>query len=123
MSALVPLLLVDDREENILALDAVLAPLGQPRLHARSGEEALRVLLAHEVAVILMDVRMPGIDGFETARLVKQRERDREVPIIFLTAGADEAHDVRRGYAEGAVDYVLKQAPCRVMVAAGRRAA
>ena len=86
----------------------MLAPLGYPLLAARSGEEALRILLEHDVALILLDVRMPDLDGLETARLIKGRARTRDVPIVFLTAARDEADDIRRGYGVGAVDYVLK---------------
>ncbi len=103
-----PILLVDDRQENLNALDGVLAPLGYPLLAARSGEEALRILLEHDVALILLDVRMPELDGLETARLIKGRARTRDVPIVFLTAARDEADDILRGYGVGAVDYVLK---------------
>jgi PAS domain S-box-containing protein len=103
-----PILIVDDRQENLDALDGVLAPLGYPLLAARSGAEALRILLEHDVALILLDVRMPELDGLETARLIKGRARTRDVPIVFLTAARDEADDVLRGYGVGAVDYVLK---------------
>ena len=105
---ILPILIVDDRPENLNALDGVLAPLGYPLLAARSGEEALRILLEHDVALILLDVRMPDLDGLETARLIKGRARTRDVPIVFLTAARDEADDIRRGYGVGAVDYVLK---------------
>ena len=101
-------LLVDDRPENLLALDAILQPLDQDLLHAHSGEEALRQLLRHEVAVILLDVQMPDLDGFATAELIKQRERTRFVPIIFVTAISKDEEQVFRGYATGAVDYVFK---------------
>ena len=80
------ILLVDDREENLLALEAVLEPLGCRLVTARSGEEALKALLQGEFAVILLDVQMPGLDGFETAELIRGRERSRSVPIIFVTA-------------------------------------
>ncbi len=103
-----PILLVDDRQQNLNALDGVLAPLGYPLLTARSGEEALRILLEHDVALVLLDVRMPDLDGLETARLIKGRARTRDVPIVFLTAARDEADDILRGYGVGAVDYVLK---------------
>lgn len=103
-----PILIVDDRQENLNALDGVLAPLGYPLLAAQSGEEALRILLDHDVALILLDVRMPELDGLETARLIKGRARTQDVPIVFLTAARDEADDILRGYGVGAVDYVLK---------------
>src|SRR5262245_47937693 len=79
-------LLVDDRPENLLALEAVLEPLGLDLVSVRSGEDALRRLLVDEFAVIVLDVQMPVLDGFETARLIKGRERTRHLPIIFLTA-------------------------------------
>jgi PAS domain S-box-containing protein len=101
-------LLVDDRPENLLALEALLQPLEQTLLYAHSGDEALRQLLQHEVAVILLDVQMPELDGFETATLIKQRERTRHVPIIFVTAISKEEDQVFRGYSAGAVDYVFK---------------
>lgn len=102
------ILLVDDHEENLLALEAVLAPLGQRLVCARSGEEALRRLLSDEFAVILLDVRMPGMDGFETARYINARERTRHTPIIFLTGHDADTEYVFQGYEAGAVDYVLK---------------
>lgn len=102
------LLLVDDRPENLLALDAVLEPLGHRLVQARSGEEALRQLLLDDVAVIILDVQMPGLDGFETAAAIKGRERTRDIPIIFLTALSREPEHRLLGYATGAVDYVFK---------------
>jgi PAS domain S-box-containing protein len=107
-AARLPILAVDDRVDNLVALRAVLAPLGLEVVSAGSGEEALRLLLEHDFALILLDVRMPGLDGLETARLIKSRERSREVPIVFLTAVRDEVSDMVRGYDMGAVDYVLK---------------
>ena len=104
----VNILLVDDRPENLLALDAILEPLGERLVRAHSGDEALKCLLTDEFAVILLDVQMPGLNGFETAELIKSRERTRYVPIIFLTAiSKDEAY-VFRGYSVGAVDYMSK---------------
>ena len=104
----VDLLLVDDREENLIALEAILEPLGQNLVRAKSGEEALRALLHQDFACILLDVQMPGLDGFETAALIKQRERTRHVPIIFLTAISKDDQQVFRGYSAGAVDYIFK---------------
>ena len=103
-----PILLVDDRPENLQALEAVLKPLGYPLLSATSGEEALRLLLDRDVALILLDVRMPGLDGVETAQLIKGRARTRDVPIVFLTAARDDVAEILRGYGVGAVDYVTK---------------
>ena len=102
------ILLVDDRPENLLALEGILEPLEQQLLFAHSGEDALRQLLLHDVAVILLDVQMPGLDGFETAALIKQRERTRHIPIIFVTAISKDEQQVFRGYSAGAVDYVFK---------------
>ena len=104
----VEILLVDDRSENLLALEAILEPLGHRLVRATSGEDALRALLAHEFAVILLDVQMPGMNGFEVARIVKSRERTRHIPIIFLTAISKEEEYVFTGYSVGAVDYLFK---------------
>lgn len=101
-------LLVDDNSANLLALEAILAPLSVRLIKASSGEQALRLLLAEEFAVILLDVQMEGLDGFETASLIKQRERTRNIPIIFLTAYGSDERDVKAGYAHGAVDYLQK---------------
>lgn len=103
-----PILLVDDRPENLMTLQAVLAPLGYPLLSATSGAEALRLLLEHDVALILLDVRMPELNGLETAELIKGRERTSEVPIVFMTAAPDELEEVIRGYGVGALDYLVK---------------
>jgi signal transduction histidine kinase len=108
MTAVPRVLLVDDRADNLLALRAVLEPLGLDLVEAASGEEALRHLLAGEFALIILDVQMPGLDGFETARLIRGRERTRYVPIIFLTAISGEPEHYQRGYESGAVDYVYK---------------
>jgi CheY-like chemotaxis protein len=102
------ILMVDDRPENLLALEAILQGLGHELIKASSGEEALKCLLTTEVAVILLDVQMPGMDGFETAAHVKRREKTRDIPILFLTAIDGEAHQAFRGYAAGAVDYLAK---------------
>ena len=102
------ILLVDDHEENLTALAAVLEPLGHHLVFARSGDEALRELLRHDFACILLDVQMPELDGFETAALIKQRARTSHVPIVFLTAISKEEQHVFRGYSAGAVDYLFK---------------
>src|SRR4051812_38894920 len=101
-------LLVDDRPDSLLALEAVLEPLDLELVMAGSGAEALGALLEHEFAVVILDVQMPDMDGFETARLIKGRERTRLVPIIFLTAISHEHHHHLAGYEAGAVDYVTK---------------
>jgi PAS domain S-box-containing protein len=103
-----PILLVDDQPENLRTLEAVLEPLGYPLVTSSSGHGALRLLLERDFAMILLDVRMPGLDGLETARLIKERTRTRDIPIVFLTASRDDVPDVMRGYRVGAVDYVLK---------------
>jgi PAS domain S-box-containing protein len=103
-----PILLVDDQPENLRTLEAVLEPLGYPLVTSSSGHGALRLLLERDFAMILLDVRMPGLDGLETAQLVKARTRTRDIPIVFLTAARDEVSDIARGYGVGAVDYVLK---------------
>ena len=101
-------LLVDDRPENLLALEAVLAPLPCRTVSVTSGQEALRRLLHEEFAVILLDVQMPDLDGFETAEYIKRRQKTRTIPIIFVTAISKERHHVFRGYESGAVDYIFK---------------
>jgi CheY-like chemotaxis protein len=100
--------MVDDRPENLLALEAILQGLGHDLIKARSGEEALKYLLTEDVALMLLDVQMPGMDGFETAAHVKKREKTRDIPILFLTAIDGGAHQAFRGYAAGAVDYLSK---------------
>src|SRR3954454_10634194 len=100
-------LLVDDDERNLLAVATVLEDLGEVVL-ARSGEEALRHLLKGEFAVILLDVYMPGMDGYETAQIIRNRDQTKGIPIVFLSAVNKEAEHQLRGYAMGAVDYVFK---------------
>ncbi|WP_375470642.1 response regulator [uncultured Nostoc sp.] len=104
----VNILLVDDKLENLLALEAILEKLGENLVRATSGEEALRCLLNQDYAVILLDVQMPGMDGFETATLIRNRGRSRHTPIIFLTAFSSSDQMLFKGYALGAVDYLLK---------------
>ncbi|MCC5660202.1 response regulator [Nostoc sp. XA010] len=108
MEPKVNILLVDDKLENLLALEAILEKLGENLVRATSGEEALRCLLHQDFAVILLDVQMPGIDGFETATLIRNRGRSRHTPIIFLTAFSTSDQMLFKGYALGAVDYLLK---------------
>src|SRR5205823_10165562 len=95
-------------QPNLLALEAIRAPLGEEMVGVTSGEDALRELLNGEFALILMDVQMPGMDGIETAALIKQRDRNRSTPIIFLTAIAKDPSFIFKGYSQGAVDYLLK---------------
>jgi diguanylate cyclase (GGDEF)-like protein/PAS domain S-box-containing protein len=102
------ILMVDDRPENLIALEALLEA---PRVNltlCHSGEEALKYVLKHEYALILLDVQMPGLDGYETARIIKSRERSRDTPIIFVTAINKELEHVHSGYAVGAIDYLFK---------------
>jgi two-component system sensor histidine kinase/response regulator len=101
-------LLVDDLEENLLALAALLQRQDVQILTARSGREALELLLVHDVALALLDVQMPEMDGFELAELMRGSERTRQIPIIFVTAGAHEQHRVFQGYESGAVDFLFK---------------
>lgn len=104
----IPILLVDDRPENLLALQSVLTSPDYELVSASSGFEALTHLLHREFALILMDVQMPGMDGIETAALIRKREKTKSVPIIFVTAIYQELRHIHRGYESGAVDYLLK---------------
>lgn len=101
-------LVADDRPENVLALRQILEPLEHTVVAARSGEEVLRALLHREFAVILLDVRMPVMDGYEVAAAIKSREKTRHIPIIFLTAVNQDPGDVLHGYTAGAIDYITK---------------
>ena len=100
------ILIVDDRRDKLLVFQTILEELGQTILIANSGEEALKLVLEHEFAVILLDVNMPGLDGLETAALIRNRKKSSHTPIIFMTAYADEMHALK-GYSLGAVDYIL----------------
>lgn len=102
------ILLVDDRPENLLALEAVLESQHYELIKATSGEEALRCLLRYDFAVIVLDVQMPGMDGIETAKLIKAREKTKEIPIIFISANSKEAEHLFAGYSAGAIDYMVK---------------
>ena len=102
------ILIVDDHAANLLALEAVLEPLGHHLVRAASGEQALKHLLTGNFALVLLDVQMPGINGFETATLIKSHVRMAGVPIIFITAMSRDAEHIFRGYSHGAVDYLLK---------------
>jgi signal transduction histidine kinase len=103
-----PILIVDDREENLEVLETILKDLQRPIVRARSGAEALRRLLERDFAVILLDVRMPDMDGFETAALVRGRRRTRYTPIIFLTAFDSTREHLARAYSVGGVDFIFK---------------
>jgi len=107
-SAVPRVLLVDDRADNLLALEAILQGLPIEPVAVDSGTAALKQLLIDDFAVILLDAQMPNMDGFETASRIKERERTRNVPIVFLTAADRDAQLALRGYAAGAVDYLTK---------------
>ena len=111
----VNILMVDDQPGNLLALEATLAQLGQNLVQARSGQEALRHLLHDDFALILLDVKMPGMDGLETAELVRQRPRSQHTPIIFLTAYERDDVQMFKGYSLGAVDYLTKPLVPRIL--------
>jgi signal transduction histidine kinase len=115
MQTPVKCLLVDDLEENLLALSALLRADDVEVLTARSGAEALELLLLHDVALAFVDVQMPGMDGFELAELMRGSERTRHVPIIFVTAGAHDQHRVFKGYDSGAVDFLYKPVEPRIL--------
>ena len=108
MSRQARILLVDDRPENLVALEAILSSLDQILVPVRSGEQAIQAVLADEYAVVLLDIMMPGMDGFETATQIKRHAKSRDVPIIFLTAATMQPEQAFRGYAAGAVDYLAK---------------
>jgi two-component system, sensor histidine kinase and response regulator len=102
------ILVVDDQIENILALEAILDGMGHNVIRATSGREALRQILNRDIALVLLDVRMPNMDGFETARLIRDREKSRTIPIIFLTAASSSEEMMFEGYSAGGVDYIIK---------------
>lgn len=104
----VPVLIVDDLPQNILALEAVIADMGVDIISAQSGNDALRLSLKHDFALILLDVQMPGMNGFEVARLVRSNPKTNHFPIIFVTAGMKDLLDQIEGYETGAVDYLMK---------------
>jgi signal transduction histidine kinase len=109
------ILIVDDDPSSLKALQELLQGLGQNLVLANSGEAALRCVLKEDFAVILLDARMPGIDGFETARLIRERQRSRHTPIIFITGAYEDVGSVFRGYEVGAVDYIVKPLDPRVL--------
>lgn len=104
----VNILMVDDHPENLLALEAVLTSPNYNLISAHSGKEALKCMLQHDFAVILLDVQMPGLNGFETAELIKAREKTKNIPIIFITAISQDMEHVHQGYSVGAIDYIFK---------------
>src|SRR5215204_5875863 len=101
-------LLVDDRPENLLAMQTILEDLGQNLVCAASGHEALRFLLTEDVALILLDVQMPGLNGFDFAELIREREKTQRTPIIFVSATSRDEQYIFKGYSLGAVDYLTK---------------
>ena len=104
----IPVLIVDDRPENLTSLEALLGDMGLDLTRAQSGNEALRLILYTDFALVLLDVQMPEMDGFETAELMRRNPKTRELPIIFVTAGMKEERQIFRGYEAGAVDYLMK---------------
>jgi CheY-like chemotaxis protein len=112
---IVNILVVDDRDENLVAVEAVLSDPGYRLVRARSGREALKEVLDQDFALILLDVVMPGVDGYETATLIRERPRSRQTPIIFLTANDWGSQHVFRGYTVGAVDYLVKPVPADIL--------
>src|SRR5438045_9507179 len=103
------ILLVDDREDNLMAIESILAADGYIFVKANSGREALKILLSeYDFALILMDVKMPNLNGFETASLIYEREKLKHIPIIFITAHNYSDENVFKGYRAGAVDYIYK---------------
>jgi two-component system sensor histidine kinase/response regulator len=111
----IKILLVDDTEENLVALEALLRRDGIQLLSARSGSEALELLLIHEVSLALLDVQMPEMDGFELAELMRGAERTKHVPIIFITAGSRDPSRVFKGYESGAVDFLFKPIDAHIL--------
>jgi len=109
------ILIVDDNAANLLALEAALAPIGERVMRAQSGEEALRLLLNHDFALILLDVQMPSLDGFETARLIRDRRRSRYTPIIFVTAHGRDDQSILEAYKLGAVDFLFKPVVAEIL--------
>src|SRR5215470_12457594 len=102
------ILLVDDEQRNLDALEAILDEPGYRLLRATDADRALRLLLEHDVAAIVLDIKMPGVSGFELAHMIKSTKRYRETPIVFLTAYMVDDQDVIAGYGAGAVDYLTK---------------
>lgn len=109
------ILVVDDQPDSLLAMEAALGDLAADVVLARTGRDALRALLARDFAVVILDVRMPGLDGFETAGLIRQRDRSRNTPIIFVTGYEEASSQVMRGYASGAVDYLVKPVSAEIL--------
>ncbi|WP_407311248.1 response regulator [Desulfosporosinus sp. SB140] len=108
MTGKIKILIVDDRVENLLALEAILDSAVYELIRAHSGSEALRQVLEYDFALILLDVQMPDLDGYETARLIRTREKSAHIPIIFITANYQAEKHISRGYELGAIDYILK---------------
>ncbi len=102
------ILLVDDRDDNLLVLESILSPLGQNLVKATSGQEALKYIFNLDISVVLLDVTMPGMNGFETATLIRERDKSRHIPIIFVTGHSIQEASIMKGYALGGLDYILK---------------
>src|SRR3989441_8519670 len=112
----VQILIVDDHRDNLLALEALLSPLGHRILQAQSGRAALKILLGEDVALMLLDVTMPDVDGYRVAELIRGRAANRDTPIIFITANPRSASAAFKGYSVGAVDYIFKPVSADVLV-------
>lgn len=110
------ILVVDDRPENLFAMEKVLKHLDAEVLTAHSGQEALALILRHEFALILLDVQMPVMDGFETATLIRDHDKTKQIPIIFVTAISKERQHVFKGYEAGAVDYLFKPIEPEILI-------
>jgi len=109
------ILIVDDMPANLIALESILESLGRPIKTARSGEEALGLLLDHEFALVLLDVNMPGMDGYETIRWIRSRERTKHLPVIFVTAEDRDSDEIARAYELGAVDFLFKPVRAEIL--------
>nr|MBA3706442.1 response regulator [Bacteroidota bacterium] len=113
----VSILIVDDKEHNLIAMETLLSSLDQYIVRASSGKEALKQILRHDFAMILLDVMMSDMDGFETAELIRQREKSQYIPIIFVTAIARDQQYAFKGYTSGAVDYIHKPIVAPILLA------
>ena len=111
----VRVLVVDDHADSLRAMAALLEGPDRQVVTAASGKEALRCLLQGDYAVVLLDVKMTGLDGYETAELIRSREKTRQIPIIFLTSNNKEVEHVAKGYSHGAVDYLFKPFPPEIL--------
>jgi CheY-like chemotaxis protein len=116
----VNILLVDDEPRNLDVLETILDHPDYRLIRAQNADEALRVLISHDIAVIVLDIRMPGTSGIELAQLIKQRKKTQQIPIIFLTAYFREDEHILQGYGAGAVDYLSKPCNPAILRSSGR---